>query len=528
MSFIAAIDIDQVQRFIFKADKLKEMLGASELIKKSLEITQSECDKPGSGVELIWPVSGTLKLRSDDLHKLAKFLWTIRENLFSQLGLTATFAILEEDNNLTLTYRKITARMRKLKDNKSGEDCLPTSPYFAQCLIQPNLPANHWFPAFWEDDRQRRSLISWISKIRETEKDYVSLIEEWSRFQSKGYKKPSEFKHLIASESDSYIALIKGDGDGMGKLLASLNWDDPSWNDEKPPYRRAYEYAMSIDRCIKESLKNAIKILVPEVPEESEFFPIIPLLAGGEDLWVISRRDIALKFVILLAQEYSKNIEKEPVITKAFEVAGLKSKEKLTISFGVLFAKQGYPFDAQIDLVDELLHSAKQYRRELPLSDLEGCVDFHWLGSTGRETVADCRMESYGYNDKKMIFKLFTRPWSITELERAQKAAAELEFISRRKLKQIETILRMGDVLSQLAFYKWWANLIQDERNHILKVLECLPLRLRIDAAGFVPDTAGSLPLGPWKTGQNDMWSPLIDLLELLEIFRLPKQKRNV
>src|SRR4030042_5354272 len=98
MSFIAAIDIDQVQRFIFKADKLKEMLGASELIKKSLEITQSECDKPGSGVELIWPVSGTLKLRSDDLHKLAKFLWTIRENLFSQLGLTATFAILEEDN----------------------------------------------------------------------------------------------------------------------------------------------------------------------------------------------------------------------------------------------------------------------------------------------------------------------------------------------------------------------------------------------------------------------------------------------
>ena len=68
--YLGAAEVDQRQHFILQADKLREVLGASQLISETSKVAK-DVVKGFPGVEIAASVSGAIKLTASDLTELA-------------------------------------------------------------------------------------------------------------------------------------------------------------------------------------------------------------------------------------------------------------------------------------------------------------------------------------------------------------------------------------------------------------------------------------------------------------------------
>jgi len=232
------------------------------------------------------------------------------------------------------------------------------------------------------------------------------------------------------------------------------------------------------------------------------------MVLAGEDIWILCRRDLAFDLATHMMERYSELAAKHSTLQAALEVTGLQGQERLTLSCGVLFAKQGFPFEIQLEMAEELVDLAKERRRCLSSSDLQGCLDFHWLESAARERIREARSAGLAYHDNGKVFRLYTRPWSAQEACGYLQAAKLLIALPRRKLLQLERIVRYGDVLSDVAFWQWRETLRSEERERLDQAFELVrrnPLWQQVAGASNERETA------------------LVELIELCEIQRPPE-----
>jgi hypothetical protein len=197
-------------------------------------------------------------------------------------------------------------------------------------------------------------------------------------------------------------------------------------------------------------------------------FPVAPVVAAGEDFWILCRRDLAFEVALRFGEVYAERAGNSPILKHALDAAGLAGKEALSLSIGLLFAREGYPFEMQLELAEELLISAKALRRDTNLK--EGCIDFHWLDSTGRETVKEARKNGHEFRDGDQDFRLYTRPWPLTSARKRWEAAKEVgPKLPSRKWHQLDMVLRQGAGLSELAYRDWWQHLASGEQAALNK-----------------------------------------------------------
>jgi len=499
MKYLASVEVDQRQRLIHSADKLREMLGGSWSIEDTVK--KAGAAVAGlNGVRIILPVSGVVWFDSTDLDQLGQCLVNMRNALFGQAGIPCTFAIVGyEPGDYSAAIERLERTGRARKDSKAGESGECATPALVPCSIQPAIVAN-WWRTGWKDSPQqrRRALASADSEAREV-LAHSALPKKMSQFNSfhtlRKQEGPSvipyEFSDLrIPGGSDSYLGLIKADGDGTGKLLAKLKWPElaarlSNWRHAAD--RREFEelywplpglggpweteqatcvFSWELNRCLMGSLKAAVDevvnglVAVGQIPSK---FPVAPVVAAGEDFWILCRRDLAFELALRFGEVYAERARASFILGQALQAAGV-ADEALTLSIGILFAREGYPFEMQLELAEELLNGAKAFRRAKALK--EGCIDFHWLDSTGRETIAEARQNGYQYRDDGRDFRLYTRPWSLTVARQRWEAAQEIgEKLPTRKWHQLDMVLRQGSALSDLAYRDWWRHLAADEKD---------------------------------------------------------------
>lgn len=527
MKFLGAIEVDQIQKMIFETDKLKEMIGASRLVEDTITHVKNELDKDeyNKAVELFWPVSGVFKMISGDKDKLAECLWNIKNDFYSKMGLSSIACMVSFDDSgddFGEAWQNLEKNMRVQKDSKQGENGLPSLPYFAQCRLIPGRFANYWYPSYKNDEqKKRRALLSREANFRKPLEKGLPCIEEI--IDEFNMRHPNDLDDLtIRNASDSYVAFIKADGDGLGKILSGLNWETISW--EHAPsesHKKAFEFSKQLQTVFLKSLKEAIKMVVQ--PESKAVMPIAPILMGGEDMWLLCRRDKAFPLIKNIGEIFSQKAANHPIIQNALNT--LKNPDALTLSFGVLFAQKGYPFYNQADLVKELLRLSKAYRKTLAVK--QGCVDFHWLEASSRDSIEFYRKNGYRYKDKdnSKTFVLYSRPWTIEELGDVLEAVTELKIISSRKMHQLRQILRSGDVLSVAMMHHWWTQLEEVEQQAWNTCVSKLPDRIK----------PGTLLLnkslkdfqGFWNNSnvqKNVMISCIIDMIEMLKILDNPNK----
>lgn len=171
---------------------------------------------------------------------------------------------------------------------------------------------------------------------------------------------------------DSWVAVLHADGNGLGAVfsdfakaleLADLPSDDRTWIDQ---FRR---------------LSLAVEdITIAAFVAATDADPVVPIVLGGDDLTALLPGPAGWGF----ARRYLHEFEE---LARASEpIAGLLPGG-LTASAGLSFVKRHFPFSSAYRLAEELIASAKALKPD-------PAIDFHVLYDSSLRSLDDIRSPS--------------------------------------------------------------------------------------------------------------------------------------
>jgi len=575
-AYVASIEVDGRQKYLFESDKLREMLGASRLMNETRK--QAKAFWFGAQVQIFQPASGEIRAWSAEKTALLQGCWKAKKWLTAH-GLPHTIALTEvplehltsntASADLHAVHQALGERARQLKNNKFYPDAQPHLALFANCRIHALDPATRWQPEADTDPKRqhaRRGLTGERAeaKLASWEQSKVRLYSEMSQaLAQKIGLEPGQLQRAVSfsnlSETadtdqpreDQYIAFVCADGDGMGNLLESLNWNQTfvqatdkhqkQWN-EAEPWERNRHFSDAYDQCIHEAFQEALEAVMlndemqlakwqQQIAEKQPVrihLPLLPQLLGGDDFWMVADRAVALDLCQQFSEKYAQKTANNDWLKAAVEIT--QQQLSLTISLGVAFAKATYPASAMIDLAEQLLKSAKALRKGHcwgRTAEASACLDWHWIESSRSESLAAARADGAAYASQDQILLLSSKPWPVTQIASFKTAAAHLQKIPRRKREQLETILRLGYRPSLLAWESWWKGLDIKHQEIFYDLNQALPESWQL------PQKKGTVGIEPWKelgtTAENQSVyvTPLLDLLALQHVLGLEGQAQE-
>jgi CRISPR/Cas system-associated protein Cas10 (large subunit of type III CRISPR-Cas system) len=257
--YLYGASVQGIQEFIFATNKLKEIVGASEIVKSITDDFEKEF-KSRSDVEILLCAAGNIKAVFTDKDTLQNHILEFEKNVMQRaLGISISQAIVKYDTEVKEQIPELEKRL-KIQRNKPS--------------IAPDLSLN-------------------IMKLNpSTAKALVNKDSDQATKQKlnqyKSIEKDEQFKELKnLSNSKNKIAVIHIDGNGLGQLI--------------PKLKNISEFSKKLDIATKQAFEDA-----------KQNKKIREIILGGDDVTVICDADDALDFT----KEFLENFEKE---TKNFQ-----------------------------------------------------------------------------------------------------------------------------------------------------------------------------------------------------------------
>jgi hypothetical protein len=281
--YLYGASVQGIQDFIFKTNKLQEIVGASEIV-KSIEELFSKNYKPN---EIILNAAGNIKAVFDDEDEckrvVLEFSKLVQQNAY---GITISQAVVKFDGDAKKFINELEKRL-KIQRNR------------------PSLPLD--------------SSINIMKLNPTTAKPLINTQDKATSQKLEAYKnlknKENTDLHKL-SNSKNKIAVIHIDGNGLGQLIPKL----------KIPLD---EFSKKLDIATKEAYKKA-----------KEGKKLREIILGGDDVTVIADANDALSFT----HEFLKHFEeqtKEKLRNKLTACAGIAySNEKYPFHYAVSLAEE--------------------------------------------------------------------------------------------------------------------------------------------------------------------------------------------
>ncbi|MDQ9021833.1 hypothetical protein RFI02_12025 [Acinetobacter sichuanensis] len=164
------------------------------------------------------------------------------------------------------------------------------------------------------------------------------------------------------------VGLIHADGNGLGEILRLLNKACENATDDV--YVDLYQtFSDAVTKATIQATQQASeKILLPHT--DYGVMPARPLVAGGDDVSVIIRADLAIPFTqaFLIAFKQTSKDELAKLKAKFKQYHLDKNAEELpdslTACAGIVFMKASQPFHSAYSLAEGLCKQAKNYSRQ--------------------------------------------------------------------------------------------------------------------------------------------------------------------
>lgn len=372
------------QRFIFATNKLRENVGASELIWRIGRFAREVAARPGCRV--IIATSGKATVLVPDRETAEAIVREVtRRALIEAPGLEVHGAITSFDPAERLD--DAIARVRREHESLRGsipspESRFPRLPCVAECSTS-GLPAAmprrgfHGVP----DASGGTDLRSAVSQAK-----WLAAEDGMGRLADAAGDVPvmRSLQELDALERDEvdWLAVIHADGNGLGQLLMGFgsiverSSPGAAWTTHAD---LLHEFSQALDTCTRNAFATACREAWHRWPGGAgrRPLPLVPLVLGGDDLTLVCHGRFAVPF----ARDFLAAFERETAMGLVGEISGMRpgaTGPGITACAGVAIVKPHYPFHAAYELAEELLVSAKQVKRsmaERPCSAL----DFHVL-----------------------------------------------------------------------------------------------------------------------------------------------------
>ncbi len=339
MGYLYGASVQGIQGFIFETDKLKEMIGASEIVNQICEVEYKKLYK-GKETNVYLSAAGNLRIAAeneDEIKELVlKFPKLVQE---MAPGITLSQAVVKYEGSLEKTHMDKLEDRLKVQRNKSLRPAILG-------LTATERSRRTGKPASERENGELldKGTLGKISKIGAANKRLVADIGAPLRIENV----PFDFEHF----NSSWLAVIHADGNGLGKIIQSLG------EKVKDNLQKAYSvFSKALDESTKAAVKKAFSTTVKK--GRGDKYPFRPIIIGGDDLTVICRADQALQFTSEYLKAFQEETKKNLVFLKnRFGIDGYEGG--LTAAAGISFVKKSYPFHYAYNLAEKLCSDAKK------------------------------------------------------------------------------------------------------------------------------------------------------------------------
>jgi len=302
--YLYGASVQGIQEFIFKTNKLREIVGASEIVKDVANKFINNY-KPN---EILINAAGNIKAlfdNYDDCQKVVLEFGKIIQQ--SAYGISISQAVVKIENNYTQEdINKLESRL-KIQRNK------PT------IALDMSLNIMKLNPSTAKPSIKKDTDIATQQKLNA----YKKWLDSPEKSRNKKFRDISDF-----SNSKNKIAVIHIDGNGLGQLIPNLN---------KKYNLTLSKFSVKLDLATQKAFDDA----------RDDTMNIREVVLGGDDVTVICNANDALEFT----KRFLTNFEKETS----------ESFTKLTACAGIAYCNEKYPFHYAVDLAEALCGVAKNH-----------------------------------------------------------------------------------------------------------------------------------------------------------------------
>lgn len=450
MSVLTIVDVTGTQNYIFGTNKLRENIGASEIVAQATDAWVRDLAKD----QVIYCGGGNSLILFDDLTDAKAFAKAYTKKLLldapnldvvlahSEPFEINTFVSLdiptdETDDSDQPIIRKVTVpkicqvfdkTLSKLNEKKAHRQIsapLAGLAVSAQCIstggvasFDPLVLAKRADGSVLDEalrDKYQENHVSAESfiKIATADKATMRLRNEiFNGIDLAGLEIPRELDHLGRSEGESsFIAVVHTDGNRMGHRIKENGksaTSDAEW------ITRMRELSASIHETNLDALKATLKVLRAHIKKNDkniwvlesgngdsfelsfdkkkakQFFPLRPLIFGGDDLTFVCDGRIALAITAFYLKELMRKGKNGDFVYK------LADGKPLYARAGIAIVKSHYPFSRAYELAENLAKSAKERISEIDKDKKEVyALDWHVAMSGLFGSIEEIRAREY-------------------------------------------------------------------------------------------------------------------------------------
>ncbi len=435
---LTALDVTGIQRYIFNSNRLKENVGASELVYrattrfvfealpefnnvKQVDPVELDPDKTIEDLEaeVLFAVGGNALIIFKDIMQAHKLVAELSQRLIEEApGLELTAAHLEfewEVEPIAQVRKNVLALLQEVKNRQVYSQPLLGLGVTVACQ-STGLPAVAIHPDK-EDENYPVSAEVWakVEIAEQANNRFKGHIKDdqsvWQEILDKPYYFPMEFDDFGRSKDDhSYIAVVHADVNGMGKRIDDIfdNCQEKNLSDREA-INTVRKFSDQVGTAARVGLVEMVKTLVNAVDKNKKisgeiplsekkdkngkqigyYLPFRPLVFGGDDLTFVCDGRLGLSLV--------------ETYFKAFEAA-IDNKE-ITACAGVSVVKTHYPFARAYQIAEDLCAEAKRFVDRKTYG-----LDWHFAASGLLGKLETIREKQYTVD----AGKLYMRPVSLT------------------------------------------------------------------------------------------------------------------
>ncbi len=445
------------QDYIFATNRLRENVGASELVRRVgtlfvLDAVRGVSGKTiyddlpealfrhlldreingkiedGVAAEVVMAASGTALLVVDTPVRGRAMVAAVTERAAREApGLLVRGAVsepfrfgAEDERPVHKIIAEVDARLEALAHTLP----LPAARFLRLPVVAPC--ASSGMPAHCIDDQAPAAAYSReILAKRAAREDGWERITRALQSLDGSFRLPKSIEDLDQIEDVDWLAVVHADGNGIGSLMSRLHQyvEAEGAGDARRYIDQLRQFSVALDRCALTAFAQALNALRPAAELG---IPVVPLLLGGDDLTVVCDGRQAIR----LAERYLGAFERLSARTEgedgnilaraAYKHSGIA---RLTCAAGVAVVKPHFPFHAAYDLAEELARAAKSLNANTKVPPVSA-LDFHvHFDSSGADLGEIRRKYTRPDGDAKATeTTLIARPYAATPAEFAQPA----------------------------------------------------------------------------------------------------------
>ncbi len=468
--WLLAAEADQIQDFIFRSSRLREVVGGSQILTRfCAEVPQLLMGEERAKETVIVHDGGSFRLLFDSYSNAQKFGDQLAE--VYQLATDTTLTVarpVEILNNDFITANKVAnTYLREAKRRRQNGTANSHIPYVALCascgigLAVTHEPrrqlTNERGQYICQTCRNKAAerihqqpgsfLLPFLTKIDAT--DPTQLI--WpgkERSQDTQERDPTE--DVARYDNRRYVAYLLVDGNNMGKVFGGC--------DQKQMGDLSEGLTEILRQCLADTtiaLKKGVKKIDIDVP-------VLPLILGGDDLFALLPAPWAIHFAAEFCRQY------EEQVTKLVYSLGLPDSQDIpqTMTCGavVVICKNSYSYRLVYQAGETRLKAAKRLSkmRAKQTNQQYSIVDFEII--TGGQLVGDQTGGRYRptlrpYWVDTSHQALLPTGWGIT-IDKLLQVRYELRQLPGKRRSQLRNLYRPDSLLDIEAESTW-----QTKRN---------------------------------------------------------------